>query len=93
MFRISRSRRVIRHTQQLGLPEDVLFGLPRVVLRGNTSLLLENHKGVLEYSDNLIRLRTSIGTLSIFGKGMSLIRMGKHDLMLRGTIGSVGYTQ
>ena len=86
-------RRVIRHSQQLGLPEDVLLGLPRVVLRGNTSLMLENHKGILEYTDKRIRLRTSIGTLVISGKDMSLLRMGSHDLMLRGTIDSISYTR
>ncbi|MDR1568883.1 MAG: sporulation protein YqfC [Oscillospiraceae bacterium] len=84
-------RRAIRHAQQFGLPEDVLLGLPRLVMHGNTSLSLENHKGVLEYTPTRIRLRTGIGTLTIQGEGMSLAQMGRHDMLLRGAIQSVGY--
>lgn len=84
-------RRVIRHAQQLGLPEDVLLGMPRIVLHGNTSLSLENHNGVLEYTSARVRMRTSVGTLTIEGEGMALAQMGRHDLLLRGTINSVTY--
>ena len=84
-------RRAIRHAQQLGLPEDVMLGLPRLVVHGNTSLSLENHKGVLEYTSTRIRLRTGIGTLTIQGEGMALAQMGRHDLLLRGSIQSIAY--
>jgi sporulation protein YqfC len=75
--------------QQLGLPEDVILGLPRIVLRGNTSLILENHSGVMEYSGEKICLRTSIGAIEIDGNDMTLERLGTHDLMLHGEIYAV----
>ncbi|MDR1598829.1 MAG: sporulation protein YqfC [Oscillospiraceae bacterium] len=84
-------RRTIRHAQQLGLPEDVVLGLPRLVLHGNSSMTLENHHGALEYGSTRIRMRTSLGTLTILGSDMSLTRMGRHDMMLRGEIQSVNF--
>ncbi|GHU65196.1 hypothetical protein FACS1894184_00530 [Clostridia bacterium] len=84
-------RRTIRHAQQLGLPEDVVLGLPRLVLHGNTSMTLENHHGALEYSSAQIRMRTTLGTLTILGDNMSLSRMGRHDMMLHGEIKSVSF--
>ncbi|MDR2657475.1 MAG: hypothetical protein LBB86_06590 [Oscillospiraceae bacterium] len=84
-------RRAIRHAQQLGLPEDVVLGLPRLVLHGNTSMTLENHHGALEYSSTHIRMMTNLGTLTILGKDMSLTRMGRHDMMLRGEIKTVSF--
>ena len=82
-------KRAIRYSQQFGLPEDVLTGLPRVVMHGNTSLSLENNNGVLEYSSAKIRVKTDLDTLTITGDGMSLRKMGRHDMLLSGTIKSV----
>lgn len=86
-------KRAIRHVQQLGLPEDVVLGLPRLVLSGDTSLMLENHQGVVAYGDTVIRLRTACGILTVEGESMTLAQMGKHDLMLRGTIRAIRYDQ
>ncbi|MDR0397024.1 MAG: sporulation protein YqfC [Oscillospiraceae bacterium] len=82
-------RRTIRHAQQLGLPEDVVLGLPRLVLHGNSSMTLENHHGALEYGSTRIRMRTGLGTLTILGSDLSLARMGRHDMMLRGEIQTI----
>ncbi|MDR2505483.1 MAG: sporulation protein YqfC [Oscillospiraceae bacterium] len=84
-------KKTIRSAQQLGLPEDVLLGMPRIVLRGNTSLTLENHKGILEYTDKRVRLRTSIGTLIISGSALNIVKMGRNDLMMRGRIDEISY--
>lgn len=84
-------KRAIRHIQQLGLPEEVALGLPRLLLRGDSALSLENHQGILEYGEALIRVRTACGVLSVEGEGMTLAQMGKHDLLLRGTIRTVRY--
>ena len=34
--------------------------LPRITLIGNLQLFVENHKGIIEYSDSRIRINTRV---------------------------------
>lgn len=75
------------------LPEDVLLGLPRISLRGNTRLYLENHDGILVYDADLLRVRTQLGVAVVTGKNFLLDALGEKDLLLRGTIESFRYEE
>ena len=40
----------------MDLPIELLNDVPRITLIGNNNLLIENHKGIIEYDENIIRL-------------------------------------
>lgn len=77
--------------QASGLPEDVILGTPRVLLRGDRMLLIENHHGVVEYSAEKMRIKTAIGILSVDGSTLTLSSLGEEDLMLTGVIKSISF--
>lgn len=77
--------------QASGLPEDVILGTPRVLLRGDRMLLIENHQGVVEYSAEKMRIKTAIGILSVDGSTLTLSSLGEEDLMLTGVIKSISF--
>ena len=54
-----------RMAEVLDLPEDIVLDVPKLTLIGNETMLIENHSGIYEYSDDIIRLNTPIGLLSI----------------------------
>jgi sporulation protein YqfC len=74
-----------------GLPEEVLFGVPKVVLVGEERALIENHKGVVEYGSERVRVRTDCGLLEIGGANLTLGRLGKSDLVVQGKIVRLEY--
>ncbi len=83
---MKRGRLLRRAVQAAGLPEDIVLGMPRVVLRGDSLLFLENHKGVVEYSPNRLRIKTSLGIVIVDGEELVLSALGENDLMVTGLI-------
>ncbi|MCL1964829.1 MAG: sporulation protein YqfC [Firmicutes bacterium] len=88
---MKRKRALRQVVQAAGIPEDIVLGMPRVLLRGDSVLLLENHRGVVEYGPERLRVSTALGMLVIVGKGLTLSTLGEEDLMLTGAIQSVTF--
>ena len=75
--------------ERLQLPEDALLGAARVTVTAGKTVLVENHRGILEYSSEQLRIGTLQGQLIVNGTELTLSAMNKNDLMLRGKIVNV----
>lgn len=69
--------------------ERVLPGVPVVELAGDRRVLIENHKGVVEYGKERICVKVQYGLLCICGIDMELAKMSKEQLVIAGKIESV----
>ena len=87
--RSTKSRKIGRAISiALELPEDVILGLPRVTLQGDESLLIENHCGILEYSNDKVVVNTSLKPIMITGKRLVIRNIGKDNIGVEGHIRS-----
>jgi len=73
------------------LPKDTLINMPRIMLTGDKEIYVENYKGILEYSDEVIRLNINGRELKICGGKMDIREIGESDITLSGTIKSVEF--
>lgn len=71
------------------LPTEPIPGLPLVELAGERRVLVENHRGVVQYSDREIRIKVSYGHISVSGSGLTLAKMTKQQLVITGCIHAV----
>lgn len=71
--------------ERYGLPAEAA-GACRLTLTGGSHLCVENHKGLLEYSEELIVVGLSRGSIRIRGRGLSLNAMEKDSVIIRGSI-------
>jgi sporulation protein YqfC len=78
-------------TDKLELPEDVLMDLPRITMIGQLHIYIENHYGVLQFSDTVLRLRLRDGQLLIKGNGFVLKILQPEELLLEGKIDRVDF--
>lgn len=83
--------RLVRGVRMIGLPEEVLFGIPKVVLVGDERALIENHEGIVEYGAERVRVRTACGLLEIVGEKITLCHLGQSDLLVQGRLARIGY--
>ena len=67
--------------QRLTLPQEVVSQGPLAELHGNTSVCIENHGGILEYTDT--RVCTA---LTVSGCGLRILRMTQRRVEIGGTI-------
>jgi sporulation protein YqfC len=75
----------------LELPDDIVLDLPRMTMLGNKQLLVENHKGIIEYSTILVRIKLSQGTLVIHGEQLALGSLQQEQILIEGIIKVVQY--
>ena len=55
-------------------------------LLGQQRLVVEHHRGIVCYGEEEIVIKASYGLVSITGKNMSLCRMSREQLCIRGRI-------
>lgn len=85
MGRINRKLRKMA-ADLLDLPQDVVFDLPRVTMIGDRQLYIENHRGVLHFSSDKLRLALSKGELEVIGDGLVIRTIWTEEVFVEGLI-------
>lgn len=74
---------------ELALPEDALLREARISMTGGKRMLIENHRGLMSYSDTSVEVLTGEGKLSVLGSGFIIQAMREKDLLICGKIRNV----
>ncbi len=80
-------------TKQIDLPVDVLMDLPRITLVGQVHIYIENHQGLLVFSDKEVRLLLKHGQLLIKGQSFVIKTILPEELLLEGIIEQVMFLE
>lgn len=75
----------------LELPKDLILDVAKVTLIGSNNITVENHKGILEYNEDQIRVNTCSGVLVITGSKLNIKSILQEEITITGEINSVGY--
>lgn len=70
----------------LEMPRDVMLDLPKLTMIGNQELLIENHRGIIEYSQQQIRVNSSVGQITIKGIELMLKNLKSDEMLVEGKI-------
>ncbi len=94
MERNRREKAILSDAAELfDLPIDLLSGLPHVELMGNRQFYMENHRGILSYSEEEIAVSANGVIVRVFGKKLELVSMSSDALRIRGEIARVEWVQ
>lgn len=74
-----------------GMPKDVVLGAPILTMTGQIELMLENYRGILEYTDQLIRMQTKVGQIRITGKRLQIEYYTNEEMKITGKITEIEY--
>lgn len=78
-------------TKVTEIPKEIITGIPVLSITGVTEINLENHNGILEYTDVLIRIRTRCGQLKISGKKLQVEYYSNDEIKICGKISSIEF--
>ena len=78
-------------TKRMDLPEDVMMDLPRITMIGQIHIYIENHRGLLAFSDKEVRLMLKQGQLLIRGSAFVIKTILPEEILLEGQIEQVLY--
>ena len=71
------------------LPGEPLPGQSLLELTGDRQVLIENHRGVTQYSRERIGVKVSYGELLVSGRCLELARMSQGQLVVSGAVDSI----
>ncbi|MDK2808169.1 MAG: hypothetical protein PWP24_904 [Clostridiales bacterium] len=75
------------------LPSDILAGAPILYMVGQHLLFIENYKGIIEYTNQKIRLQTKIGKISIAGEHLLIEYYTVDDMKIKGYIDTIQFCE
>jgi sporulation protein YqfC len=75
----------------LEIPQDIILDMPRITMLGNKQLLVENHKGIIEYTTSLVRIKLNQAELTISGSNLVLGNLQTEQILVEGMIAGVKY--
>ncbi|NLN14925.1 MAG: sporulation protein YqfC [Tissierellia bacterium] len=76
-------------TTALDLPLDVALDLPKIEIIGDVRINITNHKGIIEYTNDLIRINSKIGMIKITGQGLEIKNVLMEEISINGLIEKV----
>lgn len=75
----------------LEIPKDILLDLPRITLIGNLQVSIENHKGIIEYSNEYIRVKIKDGVIKVSGMNLVIKTIITEEIIISGKIASIDF--
>lgn len=75
----------------LEIPGDVMLDLPKITMVGNIQLYIENHRGILEYTPEYVRVSVGEGEVAVTGEDLMLRNILPDELCVEGKIRSLSF--
>ena len=87
--KLHRTKEVI--AEKLELPRDILLNMPKITVTGDNEITIENHKGVILFEQNEVKINSNLGLISVCGGDFEILFMGGSTLTLSGKFKSIVY--
>ena len=75
----------------LEIPGDLVLDIPKLTITGREELYVENHKGIIEYSTERMRINLSRGFLEIIGENLEIQALMPEEMKVIGDISSLKF--
>ena len=75
--------------ETLELPKDLMYGDSIVTITGRTEVLIENYKGILQYTDSEILLQSLRGKVLLRGRNLEIVWYTSLEMKITGSIFSI----
>lgn len=83
--------RMERFAEALEMPKDVISNCSKITSYNDNQVIIENYKGILEYTNEKIRIKTPDKILCLNGEGLFINAITENDILIEGKIQNVGW--
>ena len=82
----------VSHGRCSKFAEDVVLGVPILTLTGHYEVNIENYRGILEYTEQLIRINVRSRQIRITGKSLEINYYTTTDMKITGKVEKIEYS-
>lgn len=73
------------------MPKDVVLGASVITILGTGEICIENYRGIIEYTDTLIRVQTKSKQIRLMGKNLTIEYYTNDEMKITGCICSLEF--
>lgn len=73
------------------MPKDVVLGASVVTVLGTDEVCVENYRGIIEYTECLIRIQTKTAQIRLTGKHLQIEYYTNDEMKITGSICSLEF--
>ena len=84
-----RKNKESRLDRLLEMPKEIYSDVPKITITGFDEIIIENYKGILEYEEFFVKIKTYIGNININGYQLELENMTNDDIKVKWKIESI----
>lgn len=78
-----------RFNEITDISEELTMGLSKIVILGSQECLIENYKGIIQYENEKIRLKTISGIVMVEGEHLHINEIAEGEMLVKGKITNV----
>lgn len=87
--KINKGREII--ADKINLPSDVILDIPKIIVMGNREITVENHKGIIAFDKEEIKINSRIGAIKIQGSNFEILYIGGSTISISGLFKAIVY--
>lgn len=76
---------------KLDFPSDISLDLPRIIVVGNREITIENHKGIIFFQTNMVKINSRIGAIIINGENFEILFIAETSITISGIFKGISY--
>lgn len=80
-------------TKMLEIPDEVASDRPKITTVGRKEVFVENYKGIIEFTNEKVRINSNHGIITITGGNMKIKEITSEDIIIVGDIGNIDYVR
>lgn len=89
---MTKKSKVKKHiSEAFDLPQEIILDTPIIKIIANNELTIENHKGIVEYTPNILRMNSMLGIIKILGYKLQIREIDQCDIIISGEISSLEF--
>ena len=76
---------------KLDFPSDISLDLPKIIVIGNREITIENHKGIMAFENNMVKINSRIGPIIVKGEKFEILFIGETSMTINGIFKGISY--
>lgn len=76
---------------KLDLPSEILLDVPKIVAIGTSEVTIENHRGIISFQNNMVRINSKLGPIKIEGSSFEILYIGSSTVTISGKFRTIYY--
>ena len=71
---------------KLDFPTDISLDMPKIIVVGNREITIENHKGIMSFQSNMVKINSRVGAITIDGRNFEILFIGETSITDRKSV-------